>query len=114
MLCRIVVARTVAHVQEIVNKRQKETCINWMQLMRLAPNIFENCCLTHDWRLSMFGRCVAVAFCHVSAVSPTLFFQSTLSQGHLSSCDMHTCKHTHNHTIFCPFSSTKFGQTPLH
>jgi len=63
---------------------------NWKPLMWLAPNIFRT-----DVSL-MTGT-----FPYLSTVSLAPFFKSTLSQGHLPLCDMHT----HNHAIFGHFLS---------
>jgi len=51
----------------------------------------------------MFKRCLTGTFCHESMVSLAPFFKSTLSQGHLPSCDMHAHMHACNHAIFSHF-----------
>jgi len=70
--------------------------INWMPLMWLAPDIFENSCLTHDWHISMFKHCLTGTISYVRTVSLAPFFNSTLSQGHLPLCDIHTYTQPHH------------------
>jgi len=87
----------------------------------VSPQHFWNWCPTHDWDLSTFKHCLTGTFCHVSTVSLAPFFNSTLSQGHLPLCDIHT--HTqprhfqsllsHVWVTFESLLSIKFGYTPL-
>jgi len=60
--------------------------------MWLAPNIFENSCLTHDWHLSMFKHCLTGTFSHVSTVSLAPFLIQHCPRGNFPYV---TCMHTH-------------------
>jgi len=59
--------------------------------------------LLSDSHLSTFKHCLTGTFSYVSAVSLAPFSKSTLSEGHLPLCDMHTCTHACNHAIFSHF-----------
>jgi len=78
---------------------------NWKPLMWLAPNIFRTDVSLMTGTFPCLSTVSLAPFVMGALSHWHLFFKSTLSQGHLPLCDIHTYTHTHTHTT-TPFLVT--------